>query len=187
MLKTYVALLRGINVGGNNIINMADLKACFENMGFTDVLTYIQSGNVIFQTSKNKRADELSSEIKNELSKQFNYKANLVLTEAEDYKSIIEGCVNGFGEHQEKYRYDVLFLMPSVSVNDVLAKITLKEGVDEVFSGEQTLYFRRLKEKASQSKLTKLNTLSVFKHITVRNWNTSLKLYNLLNEKYEIQ
>ncbi|NCP46313.1 MAG: DUF1697 domain-containing protein, partial [Flavobacteriales bacterium] len=47
-MNQYLALLRGINVGGNNIIKMVDLKACFEKMGFTDVKTYIQSGNVIF-------------------------------------------------------------------------------------------------------------------------------------------
>ena len=48
----YLALLRGINVGGNNIIKMADLKACFENMGFTEVVTYIQSGNVLLDRLK---------------------------------------------------------------------------------------------------------------------------------------
>ena len=46
----YLALLRGINVGGNNIIKMADLKACFERLGFTGVATYIQSGNILFKS-----------------------------------------------------------------------------------------------------------------------------------------
>jgi len=48
----YLTLLRGINVGGNNIIKMTDLKSCFENMGFTSVSTYIQSGNVIFKSDE---------------------------------------------------------------------------------------------------------------------------------------
>ena len=47
--KTYVALLRGINVGGKNKIAMAELKSLFSSLGFEDVLTYIQSGNVVFQ------------------------------------------------------------------------------------------------------------------------------------------
>jgi uncharacterized protein (DUF1697 family) len=47
----YLALLRGINVGGKNIIKMADLKACFESLGFSDVVTYIQSGNVLFKSA----------------------------------------------------------------------------------------------------------------------------------------
>lgn len=47
-MTRYLALLRGINVGGKNIIKMADLKACFESLGFADVVTYIQSGNVLF-------------------------------------------------------------------------------------------------------------------------------------------
>jgi uncharacterized protein (DUF1697 family) len=49
-MNKYLALLRGINVGGNNIIKMVDLKACFEKMGFLDVSTYIQSGNVLFSS-----------------------------------------------------------------------------------------------------------------------------------------
>lgn len=48
----YIALLRGINVGGNNIIRMSDLKASFEELGFSDVVTYIQSGNVLFNTGE---------------------------------------------------------------------------------------------------------------------------------------
>ena len=53
MIKTkYLALLRGINVGGNNIIKMTDLKACFESLGLADVFTYIQSGNVLLHQRK---------------------------------------------------------------------------------------------------------------------------------------
>lgn len=51
-MKRFVALLRGINVGGNNIIKMADLKTCFEEMGFANVVTYIQSGNVLFDSNE---------------------------------------------------------------------------------------------------------------------------------------
>ncbi|NIP26808.1 MAG: DUF1697 domain-containing protein, partial [Phycisphaerae bacterium] len=54
-MRQYAALLRGINVGGKNIIKMADLRACFERMGFSDVRTYIQSGNVLFWATETDR------------------------------------------------------------------------------------------------------------------------------------
>ncbi len=65
-------MLRGINVGGNNIIKMADLKACFERMGFSNVSTYIQSGNVIFESTK-KDAARLEKKIETSLSEAFRY------------------------------------------------------------------------------------------------------------------
>lgn len=67
----YLALLRGINVGGNNIIKMTDLKSCFENMGFDDVLTYIQSGNVLFKSDE-KNKTRLTNRIEMVLSEHFN-------------------------------------------------------------------------------------------------------------------
>lgn len=61
-MKTYVSILRGINVSGKNVIKMADLKQLFETMGYKDVKTYIQSGNVVF-TSKEQNTDNLESTI----------------------------------------------------------------------------------------------------------------------------
>jgi uncharacterized protein (DUF1697 family) len=62
----YIALLRGINVGGNTLIKMPDLKVCFESLGFTDVVTYIQSGNVVFST-RNDNAEEITQLIESGL------------------------------------------------------------------------------------------------------------------------
>lgn len=67
----YLALLRGINVGGKNIIKMVDLKACFEEMDLSDVTTYIQSGNVVFASTETDSA-KLTDKIEKTLSKRFN-------------------------------------------------------------------------------------------------------------------
>ena len=74
----YLALLRGINVGGSNIIKMAALKTCFEGMGFTNVATYIQSGNVLFASAE-KNTGKLTRKIEKALSKQFSYKSLVVM------------------------------------------------------------------------------------------------------------
>ena len=77
-MTRYVALLRGINVGGKNLIKMTDLKACFEALGFENVSTYIQSGNVLFSANKSNQA-KLTSRIEEALSKTFNYKSRVVV------------------------------------------------------------------------------------------------------------
>ena len=72
MATTYLALLRGINVGGNNVIRMADLKRCFEGCGFENVATFIQSGNVVFSADDGE-VKEVTSRIESLLSRRFSY------------------------------------------------------------------------------------------------------------------
>ena len=87
----YVALLRGINVGGKNLIRMPDLRAAFEAMGFTDVVTYIQSGNVLFRAPRQKR-DELAAGIESALSRRFGIELKVVALTKAQLKGVVEGA-----------------------------------------------------------------------------------------------
>ncbi|HPI46560.1 MAG TPA: DUF1697 domain-containing protein, partial [Tenuifilaceae bacterium] len=91
----YIAPLRGINVGGNNIIKMAELRACFVTMSFTDVKTYIQSGNVLF-SSDNDDKSELVKRIESELSRRFNYQSKIVLVSQNQIETVIKTAPEGF-------------------------------------------------------------------------------------------
>ncbi|MHB1278414.1 MAG: DUF1697 domain-containing protein [Bacteroidia bacterium] len=171
----YVALLRGINVGGNNIIKMTDLKASFEKMGFQNVSTYIQSGNVIF-SSDNADNEALSEKIEQALSSAFAYTSKVVLVSQKNLAQIVNEAPPGFGAEPNLYRYDVLFLKPPLTPKIAVQKLILREGVDQVWQGEGVIYFSRLIAKAGQSYLNKLVGLSIYKQMTVRNWNTTSKL-----------
>lgn len=175
----YVALLRGINVGGNNIIKMTDLKACFVAMGCSNVSTYIQSGNVIF-SSDNKDSEALTTRIEQALSSAFDYKSKIVLLSQKRLTKVVNEAPPAFGAEPDVYRYDVLFLRPPLSPSVAMEKLSLREGVDQVWQGEGVLYFSRLIAKAGQSYLNKLIGLSIYKEMTVRNWNTTSKLLELM-------
>ncbi len=82
-MSLYVALLRGINVGGSNLIRMAALKACFEAEGFGDVATYIQSGNVLF-TAGRANQQALTGQIEKALSRSFAYQSRVVVRSADE-------------------------------------------------------------------------------------------------------
>ena len=103
-MTTYVALLRGINVGGKNLIRMPALKACFEENGFEDVSTYIQSGNVLFSTSG--RAAELTDRIEAMLAEAFDYVPTVVVRSQRQMQGVVAGAPKGFGTQPAKYRYD---------------------------------------------------------------------------------
>ncbi len=178
MNTRYIALLRGINVGGNNIIKMTDLKSCFEQMGFSNVKTYIQSGNVLFNSDE-KSASTLVTEIEKAISERFHYTSSIVLISQEQLQEIIANAPADFGEDSSLYRYDVLFLKPPLTAEEAIKDIRTIDGIDNLYSGKGVLYFSRLIEKAHQSYLNKLVMQPIYKQMTIRNWNTSTKLMSL--------
>lgn len=173
--SSYVALLRGINVGGNNLIPMADLRACFVEKGFANVTTYIQSGNVIFTTTDHKRA-ALVARIESALGTRFAYRATVVVRSHDEMRAIVEHAPPGFGKRPELFRYDVLFLKDPLTAAAAIAAVPVKEGVDEVHAGKRVLYYSRLISKATQSRMAKIVSLPIYKSLTIRNWNTTTKL-----------
>lgn len=177
-MTQYVALLRGINVGGNNIIKMTALKTCFESLGFKDVRTYIQSGNVLFRAAGS--AQSLTKQIETALSKSFGYESRVVVRSQKQMKAIVENAPKGFGSQQAKYRYDVLFLKSPLTAAKAMKSVTMKEGVDEAYAGNGVLYFSRLDSKATQSRLNRIASMPVYQNMTIRNWNTTTKLLNLM-------
>jgi len=175
----YVCLLRGINVGGKNIIPMSELRARFEALGFADVTTYIASGNVVF-TAKRAAPVKLAATIEKALRMAFAYEARVVLLSAEQLAEAIAEAPAGFGKDQAKYKYDVAFVRQPVRPPDVLPQLSAKEGVDTFAAGTHAIYFRRLTAKAAQSHLTKITGKAFYQDLTVRNWNTSLALARLV-------
>jgi uncharacterized protein (DUF1697 family) len=171
----YVALLRGINVGGNNIIKMVDLKASFEAAGFSDVATYIQSGNVLF-TAKSSRKSTVSKAIEAALSKAFDYSQPVVLVSAKELELIVSEAPLGFGKEPDVYRYDVVFVKEPLSPAEVLAQVPTKPDVDTAHAGQHAVYLRKSIAKATQSQFPKLAQKPVYRSITIRNWNTTMKL-----------
>jgi uncharacterized protein (DUF1697 family) len=176
----YVALLRGINVGGKNLIRMTELKACFEAQGLRDVVTYIQSGNVLFSTPDAK-ASELTRRIETALSKTFDYEARVVVRSRAQMHEIVARAPKGFGAEPAKYRYDVIFVKEPLTAAKAIEGVPTREGVDRAHVGPGVLYFSRLISKATQSRLAKVVSMPIYQHLTIRNWNTTTKLVALVS------
>ncbi len=175
----YLALLRGINVGGKNIIRMTDLKACFEGIGCADVATYIQSGNVVFRSAE-RDALELERTIEKALSARFRYSSRVVVLTFKSLDHIVKHAPAGFGDDPDTYRFNVIFLKAPLTATEAMKSVTTKEGVDAVAKGKGALYFSNLMSKASQSRLSRIISLPVYQHMTIRNWNTTTKLHALM-------
>lgn len=182
-MARYVALLRGINVGGKNLIPMPALKAAFEEHGFDDVRTYIQSGNVVFSSAVSNQ-NELTLRIEQMLGTTFHhYEASVVLRSRTQMRSIVERAPAGFGSSPARYRYDVIFLKPRLTARTVVKSVPTKEGVDRIWAGTGVVYFSRLTSRAAQSRLTRVISMPIYKSMTIRNWNTTTKLLELVRAK----
>jgi uncharacterized protein (DUF1697 family) len=177
-MTRYVALLRGINVGGKNLIKMTDLKSCLEGDGFEDVVTYIQSGNVLFSSGES--GSQLATRIEALLGRSFDYGANVVLRTSRQMHDIVTNAPKGFGSAPTRYRYDVLFLKEPLTAATAMKSVRVKEGVDRAHAGKGVLYFSRLIAKATQSQLSRLASMPVYQSMTIRNWNTTTKLVELM-------
>jgi uncharacterized protein (DUF1697 family) len=174
-----VALLRGINVGGKNIIKMPDLRRIFEDAGCMDVTTYIQSGNVVFESKL--KAEVVCCSIEQALTTEFAGTFPVVVLNRKQLESVVKNAPPGFGDDAARYRYDVAFVKPPAQAQVILPTISLKRGVDEAFEGNGVLYFKRLTSRATQSYLPRLTRNAAYGSLTIRNWNTTTQLWQLIS------
>ena len=177
----YLALLRGINVGGKNLIRMPDLCRVFEAAGCAAVATYIQSGNVLFERRPESTA-KLTLAFEAALEAEFACAPRVVVLTLDQLGRVVEAAPPGFGAEPDRYRYDVIFLKPPARAPSILPTIALADGVDEAFAENEVLYLRRLTARASQSRFSKLTKHSAYGSMTVRNWNTTTELWRRIRE-----
>jgi uncharacterized protein (DUF1697 family) len=179
LMPSYVALLRGINVGGKNLIRMPALKACFEANGFEDVVTYIQSGNVLFSAPATPAA-ELTRRIEAMLAGAFDYVPTVVVRNRKQMRAIVDRAPKGFGSEPTKYRYDVIFLKEPLTARAAIRHVPTNPAVDRGHAGTGVLYFSRLEAKATSSRLNRIVGSPIYPSVTIRNWNTTTKLLSMM-------
>ena len=181
-MNAYVILLRGINVGGKNILPMAALKSCLEELGFANVSTYIASGNVMLRSAK--RPAEIKSQIEAALTASFRLDSELIkalVLSRKQLQAIVDNKPKGFGEQPGKYHSDAIFLM-DITAAQAMPIFNPREGVDTVWPGRGVIYSQRLSAERTRSRLSKIMVSPLYKSMTIRSWNTTVKLLALLKE-----
>jgi uncharacterized protein (DUF1697 family) len=180
-VNTYLILLRGINVGGRNKVSMAELRTRLEELGFSDVSTFIASGNVFL--ASNKRADEVKAQIEGVLPRAFKLDSELikalVLTH-DQLQAVIDDKPKGFGDQPDKYHSDAIFLM-GIDAAEAMSVFNPREGVDKVWPGNGVIYSQRLSAQRTKSRLSTIMMSPLYKSMTIRSWSTTLKLLDILN------
>ena len=177
-MQKYLALLRGINVGGNNIIKMEVLKVEFKKLGFKNVKTYIQSGNVIFNSEIIDKT-EIEKVIEKGLSEKFNYKAKVLIRSKADLEHTVTNFPPIF--NNPDYKHNVIFLSQSLNHPEIVNQFTLKSDIEQLSYSDGTLYWSAALATLTKSTMVKLSARKEYQEMTVRNINTTRKLLELLN------
>jgi uncharacterized protein (DUF1697 family) len=181
-MNTYVILMRGINVGGKNKVQMMGLKKYFEELGYSNVSTYIASGNVILESDKH--ANEIKSQIEETLPKSFKLDNDLIkvlVLTRNQLQAVIDNKPEGFGEQPEKYHSDAIFLM-GIDSAQAMSVFDPREGIDKVWQGDCVIYSQRLSSLRTKSRLSKIIGTPIYKSMTIRSWSTTTKLLEILRK-----
>ena len=177
----YVALLRGVNVGGRNPVPMADLRSAFEAAGFEAVGTYIQSGNVLFESSAPRAS--LEDQVEGVLEQRFGVPLVVVVRSHTQLRKVVQNAPEGFGTQPATYHSDVVFLKAPLTGKRAMRAVALREGVDQAWPGTGVLYLARLSARLTQSRISRLASTPEYQRMTIRSWTTTTKLLALLEER----
>ena len=161
---------------------MAGLKECLEQLGFSNVSTYIASGNVILESDKG--VDEIRDRIEGALPESFMLDDDLIkvlVLTRDQFQAVIDNKPQGFGEQPEKYHSDAIFLI-GIDSAQVMPLFKPREGVDKVWPGNGVIYSQRLSSQRTKSRLNRIMATPEYKFMTIRNWRTTTKLLEMVEK-----
>ena len=182
-LNVFVALLRGVNVGGNNMISMSALKKSFEEMGFPHVSTYINSGNIIFTTKENDPR-KLEKKIEQLLSKDYQLDSRVVVRSLSEMEKLVESLPQNW-TGDSGWRYNVIFLRHTIDSEKILDELVVKPDIEEVVYRPGTLLWSAQISELTRTNMLKLSSRKMYLDMTIRNLNTTRKLRELMKKVAE--
>jgi uncharacterized protein (DUF1697 family) len=181
-MSAFAAMLRGINVGGQKRLPMDTLRLIFEELGFNKVGTYVQSGNVVFESDEQDRS-QLAQRIEAQIEQTCGYPVLVFIRKAEELKRVVADnpFVKDRNEDPSKLHVTFLYQAPVETVWSALAPP--KDIADEFSRGELAIYLfcpnGYAKTKLSNSFFERKLGMAV----TTRNWNTVNAIYKMMLEK----
>jgi len=174
----YTALLRGINVGGNNKVDMKILKKSFEQAGMKNVVTYINSGNIVFTAIDHSKKD-IAHILEEAILDTFGLHIKVLVLSLEDMKKVMSSLPESW-TNDDKMRSDVLFLWEDINDESIIDKLTFKPEIETVMYTPGAILWSIDKINVTKGSMTKLVGTKLYRQMTVRNVNTTRKIYELM-------
>jgi uncharacterized protein (DUF1697 family) len=174
----YVALLRGINVGGKTLVKMDALKACLEELGLDNVSTYIASGNVLFESGEDDAA-KLETKIERAIEKRFELPVKVVVLDRRAYARIVKAIPKQW-MGDATVRANVAFVRRGTDAKRVVRELQPDPEIEQVKAVNGAILWATKRDALNRSVMRKLIGGAAYKELTVRNLKTTRKLQELL-------
>lgn len=169
----YVALLRGINVGGKHKVEMKKLKGLCEHLGFAEVSTYINSGNLFFNSPE--KTVEVKSKLQKALAREFDFEIQLLVKTKKQIERIASAIPEDW-QNDDICKTDVAYLFEEVDQINILDELHFKKEFVDVRYIDGAIFWRVKRSEYNKSQLNKIITSKLYKGMTVRNVSTARKL-----------
>lgn len=180
-MEKYIALLRGINVGGKNKISMPELKAAFEDNGYENVITYINSGNIIF-SSHNDDAGSLRKECESVIAENFNLNIIVTVISSGDFSAALRNAPAWWDKDIES-KHNAIFVIPPAGAAEVIEQVGIaKPEYEQIGYYGQVVFWSAPIKTFSKTRWAKVVGKPAYNSITIRNANTAKKLLQLLEQ-----
>ena len=174
----YVALLRGINVGGKNKVEMRRLKATFEEAGMGNVVTYINSGNVVF-TDNRRKAPRIAEVLEEAIAQDLGFEIKVLIRDLPAIRKVIKALPEKW-TNDTSMRCDVMFLWEQYDRKAVLEELPIKPEIEDVEYVPGAVLWRVDRENVMKSRMSKVVGTDLYKGMTIRNCNTVSKVAQMM-------
>lgn len=182
MLEKYITLLRGINISGKNKVSMPLLKQAFEDIGFLNVRTYINSVNVLFSSESNDK-NEISSRCKSMIEERFMLDIPVVTIPLKELSETLDNAPEWWDiNSDEEVIHQIIFLIPPVTIEEVYRTVgEAKSEYERVAYFKNVIFWSAPRATLSKTRWYKIASSSVNSSVTIRNASTTKRLFSLLN------
>ena len=178
-MKRYIALLRGINISGKNKIDMSELKEGIVDLGFDDVVTYLNSGNVIFCSDVDDKS-VLSDKINEMIKDRFDLDIPVFIILQEELKELLDNAPDWWGDDDKEIYDNLIFVMPPLSCEEVCDEIgDPKAEYEKVHSCNGAIFWSFVRKDYRKTNWwSRTVSCDVSDRITIRTANTVRKIVN---------
>lgn len=182
--SSYVALLRGINVGGNNIIKMEVLRHHFEELGFAHVSTYIQSGNVIFRDPRSRFSNQrqLEQHIETALADAIQYYGKVLVRSQREMANVVDHLPARTTDPD--WKTNVLFLSSAIDAPETLRQFSPKSEIEELTWTDGVIFWSAKIAALTRTTMMKLPANPLYQEMTIRNDRTTRKIFERMSSSH---
>lgn len=181
-MTNYVALLRGINVGGANLISMTDLKANFEKLGFAKVRTFLNTGNVLFQ-SDIADSRKLETVIETAIASHFTEPIRVMVRSSQEMANLIAHLPKSWQDPSDK-RCNVIFLRHTIDAPGLVKQFHPKPDIEELHYVPGALLWSASLDTLTKSTMLKLAASPLYQDMTIRRLSSAMKINKLLQVEF---